>query len=209
MSDNLLVNPGAEVGDPSLSAYSSVTIPGWTVTGTPTVIKYGTLRNLPGLFGTLGPTLPAFLGFPRTAVPGGGNQFFGGGNVATSSLTQVVDLSSIQNEIDTTPGGVAYDLSGFLGGYLLDPSRTTVKVNFLDANNAYISSTQIGPVTALDRWLQTGFKEREHLRRHPGGHSQCAGRRDLQGLQPGAQQLQQRLRRQSLVHGRGRGSCSA
>lgn len=161
MSDNLLVNPGAEFGDPSLSAYSAVTIPGWTVAGTPTVIKYGTLRNLPGLFGTLGPTLPAFLGFPGTAVPGGGNQFFGGGNVATSSISQVVDLSSIQNEIDTTPGGVAYDLSGFLGGYLLDPSRTTVKVNFLDGNNAYISSAQIGPVTALDRLLQTGFQERQ------------------------------------------------
>ncbi|MCX2934963.1 phosphoesterase [Mycobacterium sp. CVI_P3] len=161
MSDNLLVNPGAEVGDPSLSAYSAVSMPGWTITGTPTVIKYGTLRNLPGLFGTLGPTLPRIFGFPQTAVPDGGNQFFGGGNVATSSLTQVVDLSSIQNEIDTTPGGVAYDLSGFLGGYLLDPSRTTVKVNFLDTNNAYISSAQIGPVTALDRLLQTGFKQRD------------------------------------------------
>lgn len=161
MSANLLVNPGGEVGDPSLSGYSSVTIPGWAVTGTPTVIKYGTLRNLPGLFGTAGPTLPAFFGFPRTAPSGGGNQFFGGGNVATSSLTQVVDLGSIQNEIDTTPGGVAYDLSGLLGGYLLDPSRASVKVNFLDANNAYISSAQIGPVTALDRLLQTGFKERD------------------------------------------------
>jgi hypothetical protein len=161
MSDNLLVNPGAEFGDPSLSGYSSVTIPGWAVTGTPTVIEYGTVRRPPGLLGTLGPALPAFLGFPGTAVPDGGNQFFGGGNVATSSLSQVVDLSSIQTEIDTTPGGVAYDLSGFLGGYLLDPSRTTVKVNFLDANKAYISSTQIGPVGVLDRFFQTGFRERE------------------------------------------------
>ena len=29
---DLLVNPGAEAGDPSLSGYSSVTLPGWTVT---------------------------------------------------------------------------------------------------------------------------------------------------------------------------------
>jgi hypothetical protein len=161
MSQNLLTNPGAEVGDPSLTGYSSVTIPGWSVTGTPTVIRYGTLRNLPGLFGFNGPTLPACLSFPRTPVPDGGNQFFGGGNVATSSLSQTVDLSAIQNEIDTTPGGVAYDLSGFLGGYLLDPSRTTVRVNFLDANNAYLGSADIGPVTVLDRWLQTGLKKRE------------------------------------------------
>ena len=46
-SPNLLVNPGAEAGDPSLSGYASVTVPGWTQTGTPTVIKYGTLRRFP------------------------------------------------------------------------------------------------------------------------------------------------------------------
>ncbi|TGD89419.1 phosphoesterase [Mycolicibacterium sp. CH28] len=161
MSGNLLVNAGAEFGDPSLSGYSSVTIPGWTVTGTPTVIQYGTLRRLPGLFGAEGPTLPSCLSFPSTAVPGGGNQFFGGGNVATSSLSQVVDLSTIGGQIDTTPGGVAYDLSGYLGGYLLDPSNVTVKVNFLDANKAYLGSAQIGAVTALDRWLQTGLQERQ------------------------------------------------
>ncbi len=66
-SGNLLVNPGAEVGDPSLSGYASVTVPGWKVTGTPTVIQYGTLRRLPGLFGTEGVTLPAFLGFPSAS----------------------------------------------------------------------------------------------------------------------------------------------
>jgi hypothetical protein len=41
------LNPGAEVGDPSLSGYSTVTVPGWTVTGTPTVIEYGTQRRFP------------------------------------------------------------------------------------------------------------------------------------------------------------------
>ena len=46
MSQNLLANPGAETGDPSLSGNSSVSIPGWTVTGTPTVIKFGTPRNM-------------------------------------------------------------------------------------------------------------------------------------------------------------------
>ncbi len=44
---NLLVNPGAELGDPSLSGYASVSVPGWAVTGTPTVIKYGTQRRFP------------------------------------------------------------------------------------------------------------------------------------------------------------------
>src|SRR5262249_31206803 len=111
-SPNLLLNPGAEVGDPSLSAYSSVTVPGWMATGTPTVIEYGTLRRLPWplplsveslLLQAAGPALPAFLGFPSTAPPDGGAQFFGGGPVATSTLTQTVDLSdsALQTEIDT------------------------------------------------------------------------------------------------------------
>jgi len=158
-SPNLLVNPGAEAGDPSLSGYASVTVPGWAVAGTPTVIQYGTLRRIPGLFGTMGPTLPACLGFPRSAPPGAGDQFFGGGNVATSSLTQTVDLSGAAGEIDN--GTVPYTLRGDLGGYLLDPSRATVSVSFLDANQGWLASDQIGPVTALDRWLQTGLQQRE------------------------------------------------
>ncbi len=160
-SPNLLVNPGAELGDASLSGYSSVSMPGWTVTGTPTVIEYGSLRRLPGLFGTEGPTLPAFLGFPSVsgAPPGSGTQFFGGGNVATATLSQTVDLSGAASEIDG--GTVSYTLSGDLGGNLLDPSRATVTVNFLDANQGYLAAGEIGPVTALDRRLQTGLAERQ------------------------------------------------
>src|SRR6201988_418880 len=116
-SPNLLVNPGAEAGDPSLSGYSSVSIPGWTVTGTPTVIKYGTLRRLPWPLGSPGPTLPAALGFPRAqnGPPDGAVQFFGGGNVATATLTQTVNLSGAAPQIDT--GTVPYRLSGWLGGF--------------------------------------------------------------------------------------------
>lgn len=158
-SPNLLLNSGAEFGDPSLSGYASVTIPGWSVTGTPTVIQYNTLRRLPGLFGAEGVTLPAFLGFPSagSAPVASGSQFFGGGNVATSTLTQTVDLSGVQN-IDS--GTVSYNLGAALGGYFLDPSRASVTVNFLDANSGYLGSGQIGPVSALNRSLQTGLQDR-------------------------------------------------
>ena len=47
MSENLLVNPSFETADPSGSGYSGVTIPGWTETGTPTVIAYGTQGGYP------------------------------------------------------------------------------------------------------------------------------------------------------------------
>jgi len=157
-SPNLLVNPGAELGDPSLSGYSSVSIPGWTVTGTPTVIKYGTLRRLPWPLGSPGPTLPAALGFPRAqnGPPDGAVQFFGGGNVATSTLTQTVDLHGLP-----ATGAVPYRLSGWLGGFLEDPSAASVTVTFLDANQSPVGTGKIGPVTVLDRRLRTVLLQRE------------------------------------------------
>ncbi len=159
-SPNLLVNPGAELGDPSLSGYSSVTVPGWTVTGTPTVIDYGTLRRLPWPLGSPGPTLPACLGFPSSnSVPQGGAQFFGGGNVATSTLTQTVDLSAAASDIDS--GTVPFTLSGRLGGFLLDPSAASVTVDFLDSNDLWLGTGKIRPVGVLDRWLRTGLLERQ------------------------------------------------
>jgi len=163
MGPNLLVNPGAELGDPSLSGFSAVTMPGWEIVdGTPTVIKYGTPRNFwPIGTGFKMPDLPSFLSFPKasTGPADGGEQFFGGGDVATGNLRQVVDLSAAASEIDL--GSVSYDLSGWFGGFLWDFSESSVKVNFLDENKLYLGSAEIGPVSALDRWLMTGFKQRE------------------------------------------------
>ena len=162
-SANLLLNPGAEVGDPSLSGFSSVTIPGWTVSrGTPTVIGYGTPRNLwPTGTSFKMPDLPSFLSFPKakTGPADGGAQFFGGGDVSTGVLSQTIDLSAASGAIDG--GLVSYTLSGWFGGFLFDPSSASLQVNFLDGNKLYLGSAQIGPVGALDRWLQTGFRERE------------------------------------------------
>ena len=160
-SPNLLVNPGAELGDPSLSGFSAVTMPGWTVTGTPTVIQYGTPRSLWPIGTSFPmPNLPSFLGFPtaKSGPPDGGNQFFGGGDVATGTLTQTVDLLGAADEIDQ--GTTTYDLSGWLGGFIFDPSGSSVKVDFLDANKTYLGGADLHRVGALDRWFQTGFKQR-------------------------------------------------
>ena len=169
MSPNLLVNPGAEDGDPSLSGYASVTLPGWIVTGTPTVIQYGTQRRFPSPFAFPGPTLPAFLGFPSSssAPPGSGVQFFGGGPVATSNLTQYVDLSTAAAEIDQ--GNVPYELSGDLGGFVFDPAAASVTVAFADSNGAILGTGTIGPVTGLDRFFQTGFIHRASSGTVPAG----------------------------------------
>ena len=157
MSQNLLVNPGFEVADPSGSGYSGVTIPGWTVTGTPTVIAYGTPRGYPGPFSI--PDLPGFLGFPGSPPPGGGNNFAGGGPVGSSTISQAVNLSAAAGRINT--GTTPYTLSGMLGGYLLDPSSTSVKVTFLSSNGVVLGTGSTGPVTALDRLGVTGFQPRD------------------------------------------------
>ena len=161
-SPNLLVNPGAEAGDPSLSGYAAVTVPGWTQTGTPTVIQYGTQRRFPVPTASPGPVLPGLLAFPSSdsaiPTPPEGQQFFGGGPVADSTLTQTVDLSGAQGLIDA--GGGTYTLSGDLGGFLIDPSRSTVTVNFLDENGHTLGTSHLQPVTAWDRLFSTGFIHR-------------------------------------------------
>ena len=155
MSGNLLINGGAESGDPSLSGNASVSIPGWTVTGTPTVIRYGTPRNMwPVGLSSPTPNLPAFMGFPTTSSGAGDTQFFGGGNVATSTLTQTVALTR------PSAAGETYDLSAQLGGWLINPGAASVTVNFLDSNRLYLGTASIGPVNLFDRFFQTTLLDR-------------------------------------------------
>lgn len=150
MSPNLLVNPGFETADPSASGFSGVTIPGWTESGTPTVIAYGTQGGYP--FGLSSP-IPKFWDFPQTPPPGGGDNFAGGGPVATSSISQTVDL--------TGAAGTPYELSADLGGQGWDPSTASVQVTFFDADGNVLGTGSLNPVTVWDRLYTTGFEERD------------------------------------------------
>jgi Phosphoesterase family len=150
MSENLLVNPSFETADPSGSGYSGVTIPGWTETGTPTVIAYGTQGGYPFAFGT---QLPKFFDFPQTAPSGAGDNFAGGGPVATSTISQTVDL--------TGAAGTPFNLSADLGGQGWDPSDASVQVTFLDAHGDVRGTDSLNPVTVWDRLGFTGFEDRD------------------------------------------------
>jgi Phosphoesterase family len=150
MSENLLVNPGFETADPSGSGYSGVTIPGWTETGTPTVIQYGTQGGYPFAFSS---PLPKFFDFPQDAPAGGGDNFAGGGPVATSTISQTVDL--------TGAAGTPFTLSADLGGQGWDPSDASVQVNFLDAHGDVLGTDSLNPVTLWDRLGFTGFEDRD------------------------------------------------
>jgi Phosphoesterase family len=150
MSQNLLVDPSFESADPSGSGYSGVTIPGWTETGTPTVIAYGTQGGYPFAFSS---PLPKFFDFPQDAPPGAGDNFAGGGPVATSTLSQTVDL--------TGAAGTPFTLSADLGGQGWDPSDASVQVTFLDAHGDVLGTDSLNPVTVWDRLGLTGFEERD------------------------------------------------
>jgi hypothetical protein len=150
MSENLLVNPSFETADPSQSGFSGVTVPGWTETGTPTVIAYGTQGGYPFAFGT---PLPKFFDFPQTAPTGAGDNFAGGGPVGTSTLSQVVDLNGA--------AGDPFTLSADLGGQGWDPSTSTVEVTFLDDHGDVLGTDSLNPVTVWDRLGFTGFEARD------------------------------------------------
>lgn len=169
-SPNLLVNSGAEVGDPSLTGYGSVTIPGWAVTGTPTVIRYGTPREVHVWYSkSRYPTLPTFLGFPAEGAEAGdgGTQFFGGGPVGSSTLTQTVNLGKVAPRIATNT--VHYTLSGDLGGFGIDRSRASIAVTFLGSAGQALGTSTIGPVGVLDRGLRTRMLHRETSGTIPAG----------------------------------------
>jgi hypothetical protein len=150
MSPNLLVNPSFETADPSGSGYSGVTIPGWTESGTPTVIQYGTQGGYPFAFSS---PLPKFFDFPQDAPPGGGDNFAGGGPVATSTISQTVDL--------TGAAGTPFNLSADLGGQSWDPSDASVQVTFLDAHGDILGTDSLNPVTVWDRLGLTAFEQRD------------------------------------------------
>jgi Phosphoesterase family len=150
MSGNLLVNPGFETADPSKSGFSGVTIPGWSETGTPTVIAYGTQGGFPLGLST---PFPKFFDFPQTPPPGGGDNFAGGGPVATSSIFQTVALAG--------EDGKPFTLSADLGGQGWDNSNATVEVTFFGDHDQMLGTDSLNPVTVWDRWGLTGFEERD------------------------------------------------
>jgi hypothetical protein len=143
------------MADPSGSGYSGVTIPGWTETGTPTVIQYGTPVNYPfGLTFPL-PGATGLFGFPEAppGTPSGDDVFAGGGPVATSSISQTVDV--------TGAAGTPYELSADLGGQTWNPSYTDVQVTFLNANGDVVGTGSLNPVTVWDRLGFSGFEQRD------------------------------------------------
>jgi len=137
---NLILNPGAESAVGGNGAFLS-NLPNWTITGQATAVVYGA----PG-------------GFPLSTDPGPasrGLNFFEGGDVGSSSASQVVSLAFATAQINA--GLVSYDLSAWLGGFSSHDDNAVLTVNFRNASNGILSTSTLGPVLAADRSNATGL----------------------------------------------------
>lgn len=140
-SGNLIQNGDAESGTCANTSGPPVSVPGWTTAGDFTAVCYAA-------------------GISQTATSGsqigGGAAYFMGGDQATATATQTIDVSQAAGEIDG--GGIQAVLSGAIGGFDVQDDNMTVTATFLDgAGTALGSPMQIGPVMAADRSSQTEF----------------------------------------------------
>ena len=144
-SFNLIVNGDAEAGAGAANDSSIVPVPGWTTNGNFTAVQY----NAPG-------------GFPTSSDPGpsnrGSNFFAGGPSNASSSASQIIDVSMGAAAIDT--GGVTFDLAGVLGGFDGQGDNAVLTTTFLSVSNMNLGTASIGPVTLADRNGFTGLLSR-------------------------------------------------
>jgi hypothetical protein len=130
---NLLVNPGAEVGDSSKHGWSTVTIPGWQVSkGLPTVVHYG--DN----------------GFPQRKAPGPrkrGRQMFVGGAGGTARLTQRVPLHVPDGK--PLPSRTGFTLSAWVGGSA--NSHAVLSVRFFNQARKELAVWRTPSIPKADR----------------------------------------------------------
>ena len=152
---NLIVNGNAETGpgSPDGTTLPVPNAPSWTLAGNFTVVQY----NAPG-------------GFPLSTDPGPparGSNYFAGGNNASSSAAQTINVAAGAAAID---GGTAtYSLSGWLGGFSSQDDNATLTVTFRNAGATAIGSASIGPVMAADRGSATGMLLRNAAGAVPAG----------------------------------------
>jgi hypothetical protein len=139
--DNVLVNPGAEVGVSVSDTTTFETPPSWTGAGRVTQARYG--------------TDPRFPSAPDVGVDG--SAFFAGGppfllafDPPVRTMRQSVDLSAPDVAAAIDRGMVRASLSGLLGGFQADPDNATVVATFSGGDNPPFR-LQIGPVSANDR----------------------------------------------------------
>ncbi|WP_414553135.1 PEP-CTERM sorting domain-containing protein [Anabaena sp. CCY 0017] len=160
LGQNLIVNGDAEQGegDPIGNAVGEDIpfMPVWNTTGEFSVLQYGaTGFEFTNAFGNL----VLVRGLPDADSPGpsdrGNNLFYGGGNRASSSAAQLIDLTDLSSVIDAGKG--AFSLSGWLGGYTDDEDNAEFTITFFDEANQSLGIASISSPTATERNNITGL----------------------------------------------------
>lgn len=147
--ENLIYNGDAEDDRGFESSELDQAVSGWIDPGPNgfTVIRYG-----------------APVGFPDRASPGPGGEeergrnFFCAGSGAETSMSQMIDLAPLREEI--SKGAVRYTLSGWLGGFEGQADAIEVVVLVYGEGGTEVARLGIGPVTPEERAGVTGFIEK-------------------------------------------------
>jgi PEP-CTERM motif len=148
LTQNAIVNPGAESAAGSVSGNDvppTVTIPGWSTSGSFTVVQYG-------------PDNSEINTNPDAEFPGvdfGSNFFAGGPGSALSTAWQTIDVSNVSALINA--GEVNYTLSGYFGGYLNQDDSALLIVTFFDGSGDDLGQVSIGGDNEVARNGQTGL----------------------------------------------------
>jgi hypothetical protein len=126
LTQNAIVNPGAELGAGSPDGTLVEPVPDWATNGNFTVVQYGSpneIENSPG-------------------ADFGSNFFAGGPDNASSSATQALDVSNISSLINA--GLVNYTMSGYFGGYITQDDSATLTATFLGVGLTTLAQVSVG-----------------------------------------------------------------
>jgi Type I phosphodiesterase / nucleotide pyrophosphatase len=145
--ENLIFNGDAEYSGGYDDAKTNAGVPGWTDTGAMTVVRYGGSEGFPAV-DSPGPS--------ADGVDARGVNFFCGGQGKGGSITQVIDVADVAEQIGT---GVQFDLSGWFGGFADQRDLAWLTVRFLDNAGGELGSATIGEVTAQDRAFAFGEED--------------------------------------------------
>lgn len=146
---NLVVNGDAETGAGTADGTPATSIPGWTISGAPSVLLYSNAGRLSN--SNLGPA-------------NRGKNYFAGTTTAQASITQKIDLTAAASGIDA--GNVSFDASGYVGGSEGDNSQMVVTLQ--SASGATTLTFTLGPLSSTDQGA-AGLYLRRKIGQVPAG----------------------------------------
>jgi len=166
LGENLIFHGDAELerGFDGVVGVPDASIAGWSDPGWMTVVAYG-----------------AQGGFPAPPDGRGGRGFFcGGARPAASSIEQTVDVARLWDAAGER--GLAYELSGLLGGFEVRSDACRLLAVFL-AGDVELGRAELAPPTPEERGGRTSFLFRRAEGPVPAGTERIVVR--LEALAPG------------------------